>query len=782
MPKLPDALAPLGAYNQFILYNADGVPTDPKTLKKIDPHLPVSWMDADTAITLGKSTGLGVGFVFTDNDPFFFFDIDDCLVNGQWSELSRTICKQFAGCAVEVSKSGEGLHIFGTGNPAHLRCKNNKLGIEFYTNKRYAALTGFNMSGSILHTPPDLQSIIDTYFFGEAPEPFEWSDGPVEEWNGPQDDKELIKKALGSKKNPFTNRPSFKELWTMDLDALGRQYPHPKGTEPFDYSSADAALLQHLAFWTGKDCERMDRLFRQSALMREKWDIREDYRIRSIEHATGLCKNVYSSIKKPVEPVKESDIIPYTIRNSFQYLAAEQQIQHFEGCTYVRDVHRIFTKDGALLKPEQFKAAYGGYTFALDTINGKTTRNAWDAFTESQAVHFPKVQGLCFRPELEPYTIIQEENRALINTYVPVYTERKEGDVRPFLNHLNLILPVQRDQNILLAWMAACVQYPGVKFQWAPLLQGIEGNGKTLFINCLTAAIGHKYTHLPNASDLGQNGSKFNAWLQNKLFIGIEDVYIGDRREVLNALKPLITNSRIEIQGKGVDQITGDNRANFFLCANEKTALLKTKGDRRYCIFFTAQQEIEDMAASGFTNTNGMSSGYFSRLYGWLKGGGYAIVNHFLRAYSIPDELNPATHCQRAPITSSTDEAIFVSLGRIEQDVMEAIEEGQPGFCGGWVSSMAFNRFLETRRDNKMIPHNKRKDLLKALGYIPHPGLRDGRSTKFILSEGGKPRLYIKKGSIEANIADPAMIVDKYNAAQGYAVTDTKGGLNSAGY
>ncbi len=39
-----------------------------------------------------------------------------------------------------------------------------------------------------------------------------------------------------------------------------------------DHSRADAALCCMLAFWTGGDVERVDRLFRRSGLMRNKWD------------------------------------------------------------------------------------------------------------------------------------------------------------------------------------------------------------------------------------------------------------------------------------------------------------------------------------------------------------------------------------------------------------------------------------------------------------------------------------------------------------------------------
>ena len=778
MKTLPEALRPLAAWKQFILHDDNKVPVNPNTLREIDPHLPTSWVDADTAFFLSKQLNLGIGFVLTDKDPFFFLDIDHCYNGNGWSDLANNLCAQLSGCAIEVSRSGTGVHILGTGRPQHSRCKNIPLGVELYTSKRYVALTGIGIIGSVSHEPEGLQSLIDTYFTGDVAQDANWTDGPVEEWNGPEDDDELIKKALKSK-SAFGNRASFKELWTADADKLGEVYPDPKGLREFDNSSADAALTQHLAFWTGKDCERIDRLFRLSGLMRDKWDLREYYRRVTILHAIGHCKNVYGANRNPVNPQPVMDSRSTEIRQGFQYLAAEQQIELFKGCVYIRDIHRAFTPDGSLLHPQQFKAAYGGYTYALDSVNGKTTRNAWDVFTESMAFHFPKAHSGCFRPECVPGALINEEDRTLVNTYIPITTPCKQGDATPFLLHLAKVIPVPRDQQILLSYMAACVQYLGTKFQWSPLLQGCEGNGKTLFINCMTEAIGYRYTHLPNASELAKSGGKFNAWLENKLFIGVEEIYVGDRREVSDALKPLITNSRIEIQGKGDNQVMGDNRANFLMCSQHKDAVLKTRRDRRYCVFFTAQQNEDDMIQAGWITPSFTPTDYFPKLYDWLRAEGYAIVNDYLRSYKILDELNPATKCHRAPVTSSTNEAIYVSMGRVEQEILAAVEEGRPGFCGGWISSMMLNKFLEQNRDNKRIPRNRRKELLKNLGYIPHPGLKDGRVNVMIPFEGGKPRLYVRIGHLMANVTDGAMVIQKYKEAQGYVLSD-EGAMGNA--
>jgi hypothetical protein len=316
--------------------------------------------------------------------------------------------------------------------------------------------------------------------------------------------------------------------------------------------------------------------------------------------------------------------------------------------------------------------------------------------------------------------------------------------------------------------MAAVVQHKGHKFPWAPLIQGIEGNGKSLIIAALSAAVGHRYTHKPNAKELGEGGAKFTAWLQNKLFIGVEEIYVSDRREVSDALKPLITDDRIEIQGKGADQVMGDNRANFVLCSNHKDAISKNRGDRRYAVFYTAQQTPEDMHRSGMVLSDGVTpTRYFPDLYGWLRAGGYANVTHYLQSYAIPDELNPAVLCVRSPTTSSTAEAIEQSRGGVEQEIQEATVQARPGFAGGWVSSAALDKLLQELNATRKIPRNKRSALMAELGYVLHPGLSDGRVNTVIAMDGGRPRLYVKAGSIQSGLQGGPAIVDAYVRAQG---------------
>lgn len=776
MQQLPDALALLGAYPQWMCYKLtpsksrpgkfDKFPVSVVTAEVVDAHNPEHWTDVNTAIATANAwgDGYGVAFVFTENDPFFFVDIDGAYDGANWSGTATQLCQMFTGAAVEVSQSGTGLHIIGMysgAEPEHA-CKNLPLGLELYTSGRFIALTGTNIVGNAATYHDDqLTQIIAQHFpiTLDAAASFDWTTGPVEGHRPIKDDDALIE-AMCDSESALTRlgKASPRDLWEGNVEALARSYPDD--VRDYDASSADAALAQNLAFWTCGDCERIERLMRQSALYRDKWDYHRNYLNMTIRGVVARSNNFYTKgadvpvVEQPAEaaPAQQQ-------RDGFQTMSPDQQVEYFKGCVYVCDIHRMFTPTGAFLKSEQFNAMYGGYGFSLDSELEKTTKKAFEAFTESQCITFPKVDSSCFRPGLEPGAIIVEEGLRLVNTYVAVDIETRPGDVSPFLNHLTKLLPDERDRTILLSYMAACIQHKGYKIQWAPLIQGVEGNGKTLFSRCVAYACGERYTHFPRADEISE---KFNAWLFNKLFIGVEDIYVPDhKREVLETLKPMITNKRLAKRAMATDQTMHDVCANFIFNSNHKDAVRKSQNDRRFCVFYTAQQEAIHLVRDG------MTADYFPNLYQWLDNGGYAAVADYLATYAIPDELNPTTQCQRAPETTSTAEAVTMSVGGVEQEILEAIEEGRAGFAGGWVSSFALDELLKEIRKDNAVPRNRRTDIMRDLGYELHPNLKGGRVNNPIPSEGGKPKLYIKIGHIHSCLTNGSEIAKHYAAAQG---------------
>lgn len=723
-----------------------------------DAHDPVNWVSFDVASSMSTT----IGFVLTEADPYFCIDIDHALQpDGSWSHLSQSVCNMFPGAYMEVSFSGDGLHIFGRGViPEGFKHKNSSLGLEVYDRKRFIAVTRIGMIGS-----PDtdhqaaLNAFVAAYMEQDvATASIVWTTQPRADWNGPEDDDELIRRMLASRPSAnalWGGAAKVEDLWNVNVTALIDAYPDGNGG--YDDSQADLALASHLAFWTGCDCERIEKLMWRSGLARPKWTEHRTYlRERTITKAVGGCMNVYSdpraaSPKPPAQPQQSPtfDNTQGVIRHGVQYLTPSAQLEFFKGCIYIINTHRILVPNGNVLNAEQFKVVYGGYDFAIDNENHKATKCAWEAFTKSRAIRFPMVDGMLFRPEETPGAIIEREGMTYVNTYIPVPVRKIDGDVTPFLTLMSRLFPDERDRVIILSYMAACIQHVGVKFQWCPLIQGTEGNGKSFLIRAMINMIGDRLSHIVNPKDIA---NKFNAWIEGKVFVGIEEVYVSDKRDLLDSLKIMVTQDRIEIQPKGGNQYMGDNRANMMMNTNHKDAIRKTKDDRRYAPFFTPQQTYEDIVRDG------MGGNYFPELYEWAKADGYAIIANYLSQYQIPDEFNPATYCHRAPETSSTATAIEVSCGPIEQEIINATEEELPGFKGGWISAKKLDDLLIHTGKARLIPRNRRTEMLEKLGYV-----KIGRATMEITKEGGRPMLYARQGTTMTND-----ITFDYMKAQGY--------------
>ncbi len=134
-------------------------------------------------------------------------------------------------------------------------------------NRKYADAPGVSVTETTgeLHDPEELDRVLP-----ELPDsPGLGDDGKIPDPVSPaMEDEEVLEKARNAK-----NSEKFARLYD-EGDTSGHDD---------DDSAADFALVSILSFYT-QDEEQIDRLFRGSALMREKWN-REDYRDRTIRKA-----------------------------------------------------------------------------------------------------------------------------------------------------------------------------------------------------------------------------------------------------------------------------------------------------------------------------------------------------------------------------------------------------------------------------------------------------------------------------------------------------------------
>ena len=720
------------------------VPIDLTTGANIDHLAPVNWLTYDEANRLALTHGGEVSCIVTDG--VFCLDIDHALDDvGNANDISRqliSICVQFP-TYIELSRSKTGFHIWGryTGDfPPH-RKKNTPLHIELYSSLRHIVL---GEKTSITPVPEltqvgDCSQLFDIlvgeYFKSMGEEGSRslvgWTNEPCEPWVDIDIETRRKRMLDPRRKNPFKNTPGLADLWNLA----------ESDWHTGDKSSFDLSLINHLAFWCRRNHQEMYDFYMESNLAKYRLtevpckldrSVGSDEQGNTIPYLKGTimkaareCQNVYTP-RKAVELTPSADVVvtqdnTASLRVGFQFLSCDQQLEYFKGCYYISQIDRVITPmTTKLLSPASFKRVYGGYIFAMDNEGDKVCDNAENAFLNNRGFNTPMIDGVTFEPSHPPgELIVNEFGEVYYNTYsFPVY-ERMSGDVSPFLNHIAKLLPVVDDQRIFLSYIASLVQNQGIKFRWWPLLQGVEGNGKSIIINFLKYIIGERYVMETSGDDITRN---FNSQLSSCILLVGEEIMLDKKGE--NKIKPLITNNSVNIEKKGIDVFAQPNVTNGILFTNHKDSVKADMNNgfysRRYSIMYTAQQTQADKIRDGITNN------YFIWLTDWMKNGGYAMVAEFLLTVDIPREYDPV-YMLEAPTTSSHDEWVQESKGSYQEEIENAIECNYIGFRGGLIGADNVRSLL--KENGRAVGSKMLGVIMKSLGFIKHPNLRKGGLT-----------------------------------------------------
>ena len=277
---------------------------------------PSTWTTFNVAVSGCVKYGFaGIGFMLgkdaTTDIHYLGIDLDN---HGE--EDFETIANDFIetlNSYTEYSHSGKGIHIICKGTKPVGRCR--KSNIEMYDNGRF-----FTMSGNVINNVPiedrteEVQDLWEKYLKDDNDAYMVNTDGEggitfgknmrasnVEISPTNMSDYELIDKIRSSRYGV-----EFNSLYNGDLSAYGG-----------DHSKADLALCKILAFWTGCDRFQIDRIFRSSGLMREKWDQKRNatnrwgialaagtYGSQAIDLAIANQQDIYHPAKEKVVVVQ----------------------------------------------------------------------------------------------------------------------------------------------------------------------------------------------------------------------------------------------------------------------------------------------------------------------------------------------------------------------------------------------------------------------------------------------------------------------------------------------
>lgn len=262
-------------------------PINPSTGKQGDWRDPGMWCSFPDAVAYAQEHHAdGVGFVFSEDDPYCGVDLDNCLdpVSGGLRPGVAAILDQLDAYA-EGSPSGAGIKCIVRATKPGGRCKTEDTPwggkFEMYDRNQF-----FTITGDVIRDAPvrDAQVAVNALYGRFFPsvvsrvgtEPATASAG------FPGDDGDLLEKAR--------NHPKTGGM-------VRKLHDHDGASGYPSRSEADMAYCGMLAYWTGCDAERIKRLFRASPRSRGKYAEKgrhaEGYLDGTVNRAISECRSTY---------------------------------------------------------------------------------------------------------------------------------------------------------------------------------------------------------------------------------------------------------------------------------------------------------------------------------------------------------------------------------------------------------------------------------------------------------------------------------------------------------
>ena len=404
--NIPQEMRTLNKWVNFAFEERNGkktkVPYNPAAAdSKAKSNDKSTWSSFELAVEKTDYAYDGIGFMFS-NSPYVGIDIDHCVENGVISEFAQSIIQTLSSYT-EFSPSDTGIHIICRGTAPPGGNKNTKQGIEMYSSGRY-----FTMTGNIL---PGYERIAD-------------AQAAIDEIHK----QYLLKKPASIPNKAGNTSLSVDSIITLALNSKQGQAFQKlyKGEWQDGYQSqseADLAFCNWLAFWTGRNAEKMDAIYRKSGLFRDKWDEvhgHDTYGNITIAKAIADCKEVYELYAFPeIDQNKDLTKLAY-----FKYTDAgnAERLQYVYGdkIRYCTPYKSWFLYNG---KCWQEGTASEVLLMSLSTMRQSTQLANSDIFSSKEQKE--TFENFCRRSE--SYSSLKAMT-ALAATLLPVRPEELDAD------------------------------------------------------------------------------------------------------------------------------------------------------------------------------------------------------------------------------------------------------------------------------------------------------------------------------------------------------------------
>lgn len=469
-----------------------------------------TWSTFATVIKFYLSGGYdGIGFVFSRQDNYIGIDIDNCVVDGKPNTFASEIIDSLDSYT-EFSPSGKGLHIIIKGglpqNVMGTGRKNTQHGLEIYSYGRYFTFTGNRENSNDVYDRTDeLAEVFEKYFDDSDIQ------GRVNLADFENDEIKVSNEALWERMFRSKSGDVIRSLYKGDLIDS-------------DHSSSDLALCNHLAFWTGKSATRMDAMFRETGLLRDKWDVIH-FRDTNETYGERTIAEAITSTPSTVLDQQQYDEFSFDFHNNED---VEDKPKKKFRLTELGNAERIAYEYGHTIKyvGDMGWLIWDGKRWRVDTkkeierITNKVLRSLYNSDDENEA----KWARMCERRNIRMNSIKDlmplvpgerddfDRHKFLFNVENGIL-DLKQGKIMPHDRNLNLtkITNVEYDADAkcpewlkfldqifqgdqeLMEYMQRLVGYSltgDISEQSMYFLVGGGSNGKSTFVNTIKKLMG----------------------------------------------------------------------------------------------------------------------------------------------------------------------------------------------------------------------------------------------------------------------------------------------------
>lgn len=455
----------------------------------------------------------------------------------------------------------------------------------------------------------------------------------------------------------------------------------------------------------------------------------------ALEKIAKTIQDRLKELTKARMPISEiRNEISYNGVVSGEFIGDEEVPEWTKKWVYVNS-HTCFANLDTLrlLKTEAFNLKNGKYV--PDSANG--SKQSASKFVADRGF-IETVDMMAYLPNInesivtiDDFKVLNSFNSKTVPKAVPEYTEDGLKAIELVKKHISFICGNDKNSRIFTQWIAHQVQFPGKQILWSPVIQSIQGVGKSFFGELLRCCLGDRNVGTVSPT---QVVSDFNGWATGVSVNVLEELRVKghNRHDAVNSLKPLVTDRMIQINDKGVKQFMTYNTTNYICFTNFKDSIPLDSDDRRWWVIFVPIDSLDEMAE--IVGESVVS--YFPKLFHAVRTYGCEI-RKWLLEYDLTKEF---LAIKQAPMTDDKMSMIATEESSLEGyvEVKEMIEKGGKYYNKEVVSSSDLFSDLLFEHPDLEIQTSKRNQILKKLGFTA--------SSKPIKIDGKSRRMWTKKG------------------------------------